>query len=97
MRIDCLYCILCIILKRTTQIIKLTLNTFKEFSSIGCFYLSKHLYTLMKCCHMQHFIWVFTVCQSTCKPGIPNEKGQTTDVKMVLKGVENMKKNNASN
>ena len=20
----------------------------------------------MKCCKMQHFIWVFTVCQSTC-------------------------------
>ena len=20
----------------------------------------------MKCCNMQHFIWVFTVCQSTC-------------------------------
>ena len=22
----------------------------------------------MKCCLMQHFIWVFTVCQSTCLP-----------------------------
>ena len=30
-----------------------------------CFYLSK-LQTQMKCRLMRHFIWVFTVCHSTC-------------------------------
>ena len=29
-----------------------------------CFYFSKTVETLMKCCLKQHFIWVSTVCQS---------------------------------
>ena len=31
-----------------------------------CFYLWQTVKTLMKCRNMRHFIWVFTVCQSTC-------------------------------
>ena len=29
----------------------------------GCFNISKHSATLMKCSFLLHFIWVFTVCQ----------------------------------
>ena len=35
------------------------------------------VYNMMKCHIMQHFIWVFTVCKSTCLGFFPYTKGQT--------------------
>ena len=31
-----------------------------------CFFSEQTVQTLLKCCSIRHFIWVFTVCQSTC-------------------------------
>ena len=36
-----------------------------SFSDCRLILSSQTVQTLMKCCIMQHFIWVFTVCQST--------------------------------
>ena len=39
---------------------------FNIFLSLKIFFIQQTVQTLMKCSIMQHFIWVFTVCQSTC-------------------------------